>query len=158
MSTHETHTPFENHTPPDNRSITSLLSDLTREVTTLVRQELHLAKAEVSEKVSQVESGIGSIAAGGAVLFGGFLVLLQAAVYGLADILDDSYDIPQLWLSSLIIGVIVLIIGYALLKKGQSNLRAKNLAPHKTARSLREDRDLAKEEMYGNRSKYDETY
>lgn len=152
MSTHETHTPFETHTPPDNRSITSLLSDLAREVTTLVRQELQLAKAEASEKVSQVESGISSIAAGGAIIFGGFLVLLHAAVFGLSIILGS------LWLSSLIIGVVVLIIGYALLKKGQSNLRAKNLAPHKTARSLREDKDMAKEEMYGNRSKYDETY
>lgn len=152
MSAHET------HTPPDNRSVTSLLSDLTQEVTTLVRQELQLAKAEASEKVSQVESGISSIAAGGAVAFGGFLVLLHAAIYGLADILDDSYDIPQLWIASIIVGVIVLIIGYALLKNGQSDFKAKNLKPHKTAKSLRKDKDMAKEEIYGNRSSYDETY
>lgn len=153
MSAHETP-----HTPPESRSVTSLLSELTDEVTTLVRQELQLAKAEASEKVSQIGSGIGSVAAGGAIAFGGFLVLLQALVYGLADILDRAYDPSPLWMASLIVGVVVLLIGYALLKKGQSDLKAKHLAPHKTARSLRRDKNLVKDELRTNRSRYDETY
>ncbi|QBQ55755.1 phage holin family protein [Nitrosococcus wardiae] len=152
MSTHET------HTPPENRSVTSLLSDLAREVTTLMRQELQLAKAEASEKVSQVEAGIGSLIAGGAVAFGGFLILLQFMVYGLADLLDEGYDIPQLWVSSLIVGLVVLLIGYFLLRKGQRDLKAKRLVPRRTAGSLRRDAELAKKEVHESRSRYHETY
>ncbi|ABA58070.1 phage holin family protein [Nitrosococcus oceani] len=148
---------YDPHTPPENRSIISLLSELTQEVTTLVRQELELAKAEASEKVSQVGSGIGAVVAGGAVAFGGFLVLLQALVYGLADILGEG-NISPLWIASLIVGVVVLLIGYGLLKKGQSDLKAKHLVPRRTTRSLRKDKNMVKEEVRGNRSRYDETY
>ncbi len=159
MSTHEefpTRTPAS--TPAENRSISSLLSDLTQEVTTLMRQELQLAKAELSEKVSQVETGIGALAVGAALAFGGFIILLHAGIYGIADLLSETFNVPQLWIASLIVGGGFLIIGLAVLAMGQSKLKAKNLKPRRTARSLRQDEDFAREEVYGKRSSYDETY
>ncbi|MDQ2694399.1 MAG: phage holin family protein [Pseudomonadota bacterium] len=139
------------HPSPEQRSVGTLLADLSREFTTLLRQEVALAKAEASEKVSQIGSGVGAIAVGGAVLFGGFLVLLDALVYILAQILEPWADrYPWLsypWLPSLIVAVVVLLIGYSMLKKGQSNLKATNLAPRKTAASLQRDKDLVKEHV-----------
>jgi hypothetical protein len=149
MSAYETHTPetgtSETHSAPESRSIASLLSDLSHEIITLVRQELQLARAEASEKVSQVQAGIASIAIGAAVTFGGFLIFLEFLVYGLADILSAG-SIQHMWLSALIVGILVLIIGFALLKYGQNNLKARHLTPHRTTKSLRRDTELAKEQ------------
>lgn len=53
------------------RTLARLFSDLWRESATLIRNEAELAKAEISEKVSAVGTGIASLAVGGAVLFAG---------------------------------------------------------------------------------------
>lgn len=126
----------------EDRSIATLFSDLTQETTTLLRKEVELAKVEISEKVSQTQSGLVSLATGGAIAYAGLLVLLAAAVYGLADLLDGNMG-----LSALIIGVVVAIIGYLLLLRGRRNLKAENLALPRTAGSLRRDAELAKEQM-----------
>ncbi len=126
----------------EDRSIATLFSDLTQETTTLLRKEVELAKVEISEKVSQTQSGLISLAIGGAITYAGLLVLLAAAVYGLADLLDGNMG-----LSALIIGVVVAIIGYVLLLRGRSNLKAEKLALPRTAQSLRRDTELAKEQM-----------
>lgn len=138
--------PNETHTGKEDRSFTALLSDLTRELATLVRQEVQLTKAELTEKVSQAGSGASSLAVGGAISFAGFLVLLIAAVIGLNEIMEPiSRTYP--WLSPLIVGLIVLIIGFVLLQKGRSNLKAKNLTLHKTGESLRKDRQFVRDEV-----------
>jgi len=49
------------------RSLGELLGDLTREISTLVRQEMSLAKTEMSQKMSRVGKDVGFLAAGGAV-------------------------------------------------------------------------------------------
>lgn len=143
--------PNEVQTPPESRPIGSLLTDLSRDVATLVRQEMELAKAEASEKISQVGAGIGSITVGGAIAFGGFLVLLFAAVYGLAELLEpwaERYTwMSYPWLPALIVGLVTAIIGYMALKKGQSDLKAKQLVPRKTAESLQRDKDFIKEQL-----------
>jgi hypothetical protein len=48
----------------EERSLRDLLADLTESITTLFRQEIQLARAETSEKISQVGVAIGSIAGG----------------------------------------------------------------------------------------------
>lgn len=126
----------------EDRSIATLFSDLTQETTTLLRKEVELAKVEISEKVSQTQSGLVSLAIGGAIAYAGLLVLLAAAVYGLADLLDGNMG-----LSALIIGIVVAIIGFIMLWVGRSNLKAENLALPRTAHSLRRDAEFAKEQM-----------
>lgn len=126
----------------EDRSIATLFSDLTQETTTLLRKEVELAKAEISEKVSQTQSGLTSFAIGGAIAYAGLLVLLAAAVYGLATLLDGNMG-----LSALIVGAVVAIIGYVLLWRGRRNLKAENLTLPRTAGSLRRDTELAKEQM-----------
>src|SRR5690606_4868016 len=105
-------------------------STITHELTALVRDEAELAKAEMRQKTSQLGTGIGSIAVAGGVLMCGFLVLLASAVFGL----DTFLQTP--WLSALIIGVIVVIVGFVMLQSGKKKLRAINLAPDRTMASL----------------------
>jgi xanthine/uracil permease len=124
------------------RSLMGLFADLWRETQTLVHQEAQLAKAELSQKVSQVATGAGEIAAGGAVLFAGFIVLLFAAVGALELMLDTQHSV---WLAPLIVGLVVMILGYVLLSRGRKQMKAENLAPARTLESLQRDAKLAKE-------------
>jgi xanthine/uracil permease len=128
--------------PQQDRSLIGLFSDLWRETQTLVHQEAQLAKAELSEKVSQVTTGAGEIAAGGAVLFAGFIVLLFAAVGGLQLMIDSEHAI---WIAPLVVGAVVMIIGYILLSRGRKQLTADSMVPERTVQSLQRDARLAKE-------------
>jgi uncharacterized membrane protein YgdD (TMEM256/DUF423 family) len=130
------------HDYAQGRSLVGLFSDLWRETQTLVHQEAQLAKAEISQKVSQVATGAGEIAAGGLVLFSGFLVLLFAAVGALELLIASEHAI---WLAPLIVGVIVMIVGYLLLSRGRKQMQAESLAPERTIESLQQDARLAKE-------------
>ena len=130
--------------PRDDRTLAGLFADLWRETTTLVHEEAELAKADMSDKVNQVVTGAGSIAAGGGVLFAGFLVLLLAAVNGLAMVLPIEYA-P--WLAPLIVGAVVMIIGWAVLAAGRRELKARNLRPTRSMESLRRDGRLVKEHL-----------
>lgn len=135
-----TETRRETH-QPDGKPLMGLFSDLWRETSTLVHDEAELAKAELSEKVSQIGTGAAEIGMAGAVCFGGFLFVLAAASGALELLIDSPHAI---WIAPLIVGVVVLAIGYVLLKRGQSNLKARNLAPERTLQSLRDDAQLAR--------------
>lgn len=131
-------------TVKDDRSIGQLLSDLANETTILVRKEIELAKAEISEKVSQVGIGVAALAAGGLVFFAGFLVLLDAAVYGLGRLLD-TYGFPAL--EALIVAIGTMVVGIIMLMVGRNYLKPENLTPSRTAQSLRRDKDMVKEHV-----------
>ncbi|MGZ8218182.1 phage holin family protein [Methylomagnum sp.] len=127
-------------------SLGNLFTDLTRELSTLVRQETQLIKAEVSEKVSDAKAGAGEIAAGGAVLLVGFLILMLAAVAGLSQMLGaTALDYP--WLSPLIIGLLVSGAGIGIMLWGRSNLDSGSLTPRRSGESLRRDGEVLKEQF-----------
>lgn len=126
------------------RSTTGLLSDLWRESTSLVQDELALAKAEMSEKGKALAAGAQAVAIGGAVLFAGFIMVLLAAANALAMVL------PRLlapWLAPLAVGAVVIVIGYLLLAGGRRKAAADQLQPTRSLDSLRKDRNLVKEHL-----------
>lgn len=131
---------MEKTTYREERSVAGLFSELTREMSSLVRHEVALAKAEMSEKAHQATMGVTSLAVGGMVTFGSILVLLFSAVYALAQVVD-------LWLAALIVGLIVLVVGVVMLQKGRSNLKARNLIPQRTMETMREDKAFAKDHI-----------
>ena len=122
-----------------DRPITSLISDLMTESSTLVRKEIALAKAEMSEKVSQVGNGVISLVAGALIAFAALLVLLFALVDGVSDV----FEIDGGW-AALIVGIVTAVIGYVLVQKGLGDLKMKNLAPERTVESLRRDTEIVK--------------
>ena len=128
----------DNRNSGESGSFGSLISSLTHEVTALVRDEVELAKAEMREKVSQVTTSVTSMAVAGGVLLSGFLVLLAAAVFGLDTFLQRP------WLSALIVGAIVVVIGFIMLQSAKKKLKSANLAPNRTMASFRKDQDMAK--------------
>ena len=125
----------------DERSLGDLFSDLSRETTTLVRQEVQLAKAELTQSATEAARGIGMLVAGGVVAYAGLFFLLLAIVFGLIEAGWDA------WLSALIVGLVVVAIGAVLVLRGRESLKPANLAPQKTVETLKEDAEWAKEQI-----------
>src|SRR5437868_7760517 len=78
----------------EERSIVELFSELANETTTLVRQEVQLAKIELSQKAAQVGKEVGFIGLGGAVGYAGFLAVLAALILVIGQFIP-------VWLSAL---------------------------------------------------------
>lgn len=128
----------------NDKSLATLFSDLTRETVDLVRQEIALGRAEISQKISTAQTALTSVAVGAAVVLAGLFIILQAIVAGVAMVLP-----PEMapWLAPLIVGLVVAIIGYVMLKAGSAKLKPDNLMPHRTVDSLVRDKNVAKEKM-----------
>jgi hypothetical protein len=128
-------------TAGDDRSLGDLFAELSRETSVLVRAEMQLAKAELGQKAAQTGKDVGFLAAGGAVLYAGFLALIAAAIVGLGQ-LGVTW-----WVSALLVGIVVAAIGAYLVWQGVNDLRKGNLAPTQTLQTLQEDQQWAKRQM-----------
>jgi hypothetical protein len=126
----------------DDRSLGQILRDLREETTQLLRQEVDLAKTEMSEKMSRLGSNMGSVATGGAVLFAGALVLLAALTLGLIALFSQFMDRDvAMWLAPLLVGGVLAIIGYGMVKKALQALKQEGIAPQRTTQSLKENKE-----------------
>lgn len=123
----------------DDRSLGELFGELAGEISALVRQEATLAKAEMSEKASQIGVNLASLAAGGAVAYAGFLAILASIIALLVEAAGLSW-----WGAALLVGIVVAIVGGVLVMKGISALKNTNLAPRETLESLKEDAQWAR--------------
>ena len=84
--------------PPEDRSVSELVSDVSERVSVLVREEIELAKTEVREKVTKLVRGsVVGIAAGVFVLVG-----LAMLMHGIAWLLDDLFFSGNIWLGFLV--------------------------------------------------------
>lgn len=124
----------------DSASIGGLLRQLTREVPELFTKELALAKAELQQSLTTLKAGVAAVAGGAIVLLAGFIILLMAAVYGMATMM-------QLWLAALIVGVITLIVGFVMLQSGKKQFEPSHFTPDKTLHAMQQDKDAMKRKM-----------
>jgi uncharacterized membrane protein YqjE len=124
----------------DQRSLGELLSELTTDLSTLLRQEIELARVETMEKVSQALRSVISMVAGGLIAYTGVIGLVIAAIVGLAELMP-------LWLAALIVGALLVIVGVVLIQSGRSTLSQMSVVPEKTVESIREDAEMVKEKV-----------
>lgn len=124
----------------EERSLGELFADLSRQTSQLIHQEMALAKSEMSEKATQIGKIVGFIAAGGVILYAGFLALLTTIIILIARVLPW-------WLSALIVGVVVVAIGAILVDMGLQKLKHLNPAPQQTIETLKEDQRWMKERI-----------
>ncbi len=127
-------------TTRDEPSLGQLFSDLSRGMTTLVRQEVDLAKVEMSQKVGQVGKEVAYLAAGGFIGYAGFLAILAAVIV----LLSAAFP---LWASALIVGLVVAGTGLLLVWVGVNSLQKQELAPRQTMESIREDTEWLKQRV-----------
>ena len=128
------------HHIKEERSLGDLFVDLSRETRTLLRQEMELAKTEISRKASQAGKATASLAIGGFIAYAGFLAIVAAIIIGLAAL------IPA-WLSALIVGLVVVGIGYFFIQKGLNDLKPQELVPKQTIESLKETTTWAQDQI-----------
>ncbi len=122
----------------DDRSVGELLKELSEQTSTLVRQELDLAKAEMSEKGKQAGMGAGMF--GGAGLFGllAMIALTACLVMALDRVMVD-------WLAALVVTAVYAAVAGALALQGRNKVReAAPAVPEQTRDTLKEDVEWAK--------------
>jgi Flp pilus assembly protein TadB len=123
----------------DNRSLGELFSELAQETSTLVRQEVTLAKTEVSDKASRAGKHVGILAAGGALAYAGLLAILAAVIVLLNMVMP-------LWVAALLVGLVAVVVGYLLVRRGLDALKREDFAPRETIETLKEDQRWAKDQ------------
>jgi hypothetical protein len=128
----------------NNRPLSGLFADLQRAILRLVRQEIALAKAEMSERIGQFAVGIGLMVAAIIVLFVALLIVLM----GLSELVGKFMpEALALWLGYLIVGGITLLAGVLLAKLAINNLRNAGQFMTRTARSLSGDFEALEREL-----------
>ncbi len=123
---------------PQDRSTGELLSALSEQVSTLVRDEMRLARAEMSEAGKRYGIGAGMFGGAGLVALYGLGVLIAAAVLGLAAALDA-------WLAALIVAVVLFVVAGVLALVGKKNVDKAPSFPANRVESVKADVEAAKE-------------
>lgn len=124
----------------DERSLGELFSDLATETSNLVKQEVSLAQAELTEKAITVGKDVGFLVVGGAVGYAALLALIAALIIGL------SYFIPA-WIAALLVGLVVSVVAYLLIASALASLKKTTLAPRQTVETLKEDAKWLKDQV-----------
>lgn len=129
----------------ESRSTSGLFSDALAHVSGLVRKEIDLVKAELSENATKAVAALGMIVGGVVFVLVALNVLTAALVAGLTE-----FGIEAGW-ASLIVGVVYLVIAAVMVRMGTNRLKAASLAPTRTTQSVRRDAQLVKETFNGKR-------
>lgn len=119
-------------------SFTELLGNLATDSAALVRDELILARKELSEKISSLRNSIILIATGALIGLVAFMTLCAAAVIGLAPYTGA-------WQSALIVGIALIVVAGVVSYTGVNHLKTTNLKPEQTLETLEEDKKWLKE-------------
>jgi uncharacterized membrane protein YqjE len=120
-------------------SLGELLKRLSADGGHLVQQEIQLAKAELHESAATAAAATGKIAVAGLLMLPGILALTAALIIGLG-VLMDNY-----WLSSLLVGAVILVGAGVMAKRAMAGFKAA-LAPRATLHTLQDDAAWAKRE------------
>jgi uncharacterized membrane protein YqjE len=117
---------------PDERSLGQVVSDLSTDLSTLMKQEIELAKVELKEEVAKAGKGAGMLGGAG---FAGWFVLLFLSL-ALTFLLDDWLPLEA---AALIVAGVWAVIAAVLALVGRKELKESNPQLPKTQETLKED-------------------
>jgi hypothetical protein len=124
----------------NDRPLSELLRDLVDQLSSIIRHEIGLARAEMSEKAGQAGSAIAMLAMALVLGTGAVVILLGAGVAALSNMMEP-------WASALIVGGAAALVAALMAAKGKSNLKPGNLAPSRAMHSVQADTQLVKEKV-----------
>jgi len=115
-----------------DRSLGELFSEVTKDLSTLMRQEVELAKAEVRQEAARAGQAAGLL--GGAGVSGLLTAIFAslAAMFGLRAWMDIGW-------AALIVAVVWGIVGAVLFSSGRARLKTVNPVPQRTVETIKED-------------------
>ena len=123
-----------------DKSLGELFGDLMRETSNLVRQEVQLAKTEMTQKAAIVGKSLGLAIAGALLGLGAFGAFVATMILLLVKFGLDA------WLAALIVTAVLGGLAAALALMGISAIKKASLAPKHTVETLKEDVQWAKEQ------------
>jgi hypothetical protein len=121
--------------PLERESTAGLLSRLFGDFAALLRNEVSLAKAELSASTTRAKAGIVALIGAVSTLLAGSLALVAAIILGLARVMEP-------WLAALIVGVVITAVGIALLMGAKKKLMPPHLEIDRTRAAVRNDVDV----------------
>ena len=124
----------------ENKPLGDLFGDLATEMGNLVRQEVALAKVEMTQKAKRVGKNVGYLAIGGAVGYAALLAVIAAVI-----ILLDR--VMPAWGAALLVGVLVGGISWLLISKALTALQETEITPRETVETLKEDAAWMKQQI-----------
>jgi len=133
-------TPHVNNEPSvdvSQRSVGELISNVTSDLSALMRQELDLAKAEIKEEVAKTGKAAGMFGGAG---FAGYMVALFLSIalwWGLANVMDEAW-------AALIVAALWGIAAAVLFVTGRKQMREVHPTPERTVSTLKEVPDALK--------------
>jgi uncharacterized membrane protein YqjE len=122
-----------------DRSISEILQDVLRNLQSIVRSEIRLAKTEVREEFTKVKPAILLLALAAVCGLFGVLFLLLTTMYAVALALP-------LWASALVVAVMLIIIAAITLNAGQRRIERVHPLPDKTIASMKENAEWARQQ------------
>jgi hypothetical protein len=123
----------------DERSLGELFGDLSRQLSTLIRKEIELARTEMTARAGSLGRGATLVGIGGALAYAGLLALLAA----IALLLMEAGLAP--WLAALIVAIAAAAIGGGIAAYGRTEIARTDLTPRRTIETIRDDAEWAKE-------------
>ncbi|HEY0816856.1 MAG TPA: phage holin family protein [Pseudonocardia sp.] len=132
------------HADVADASVGDLIGNVTRDLSTLMRQELALAQAEIKQEVSKTAKGAAAMSGAG---FAGYFVLLFLSIAlwaGLSNVMDSGW-------AGLIVAVLWAVIGGVLFAVGRSKLAQVHPKPERTVDTLSQVPDALKGQRGGTR-------
>ena len=123
----------------DRPGVGELLSTLSQQTSSLVKQEIALAKTELSAKAKHGAAGAGLLAGAALLGFFAFAALVATAILGLAHVVDA-------WLAALIVAVLLLVLAGVLALVGKKALeRGMPPTPERAKVNVQRDVEAVKE-------------
>jgi hypothetical protein len=119
-------------------SIGELFSELSRETATLIRQQMELARVELTARVSRLGRELGRVVMGGAIASGGLLAVVAGIVLAVTEL-----GVPA-WIAALGVGAVLALVGYVLARQALSAIGRDDLIPPATAQTLKENAEWIK--------------
>lgn len=101
------YTPPSDPRDPRDKTIGELVLDISEQTSRLIRDEIELAKAEISEKVNQLVRGSAVAIAAGVFAFFALILFMHAFAWFLGDVLFGD----NIWLGYLVAGLVFVLIG-----------------------------------------------
>ena len=124
--------------PAEDRSLKDLFSEMTSQLSLLVRAEVELAKVEMKEKASLAGKGGAALAVGGVAALVGVLLLSFAAAWGLAEVMAPG-------LAFLVVAVVYLVLAAVMVASGRKRLnQMKPPVPEQALATVKQDVQVAK--------------
>ena len=121
----------------------ALLKDFAEGGADLLKYQFRLAKTEAGGLARELGTGSAAVAAGGVLALVGVLTFIT----GLVMLAGDQWLRDRYWLAALLVTAIAGAVAAWFAKRGLSLLSPKQLAPHETVATLKEDKEWLKQQL-----------